>query len=300
MVTNSQTGDGRWDDGDGDDLTVIQTAVFRYLRSRVCQSLGDNLEGKPVWDVQHERIKQRRLKRNSKRNVVAHSRKRIKYITGNNKSIQNDPIIEPFSEEEPVLLPGDSIVLLCSTESNDSSTCVVYINTFWRWERSMRINQLLIFHNDGLKGELYEDVPHIIEIDEVPTLISRNKSSTDLSHSSSSCSTKGNLEDGTPYYVYHMLLYSDDFVPRSLLFPTGSVGGFYMLPINMSRSRRRKSSSVRTISLTPTGISSRFVFDYIIPDIVNGMTKGISSIDIYNNKCRIFLEVVGYVGDYPE
>ena len=88
------------------------------------------------------------------------------------------------------------------------------------------MNQLFIFHNDGMKGKLYIEVPHIIEIDEVPTLISKNKISTDLSHSSSSCSTKVNLEDGTQYYVYHMLLYSEEFVPRSLLFPTGFAGDF--------------------------------------------------------------------------
>ena len=112
--------------------------------------------------------------------------------------------------------------------------------------------------------------------------------------------TFGKLQDGRDLFVYRVLLYCDDFNPRSALFSKGSVGGCYFLPLNFGIRRRRGIASIRTVSLTPPGISTNFILDYIIKDIVKAATEGIPSIDAHGNTVYIFVDVVGFVGDYPE
>ena len=112
--------------------------------------------------------------------------------------------------------------------------------------------------------------------------------------------THGKLEDGRTFYVYRVLLYCDDFLPRSGLFPKGSVGGFYMIPLSMGLRRRRGLGAIRKISLTPSGVSTNLVFDYLIDDILKETVQGIPAIDADGNLVYIFIEVVGFVGDYPK
>ena len=83
-----------------------------------------------------------------------------------------------------------------------------------------------------------------------------------------SCMTTGSLPSGEKFYVYRLLLYADDFNPRSQLFPRGSVGGVYMSPAGFNIRSRRMQASIRTISLTPPGVTTNFILDYIIEDLV--------------------------------
>ena len=106
-------------------------------------------------------------------------------------------------------------------------------------------------------------------------------------------------ETGETYYIYRALLYNDDFNPRSALFPRGSVGGFYMIPLNLPLYRRRELSCTRTISLTPPKVSTNTVFDYIIDDLIDGSVNGLRAIDPFGNVVRVFIDVVGFVADYP-
>lgn len=75
-----------------------------------------------------------------------------------------------------------------------------------------------------------------------PTTSSRTKAST-------SCS--GQLENGTPYVIYRVIFYCDDFTPSTTLYPEGSAGGCYMLPVGLPPEARRSNSSIWVISLTP-------------------------------------------------
>ena len=94
-----------------------------------------------------------------------------------------------------------------------------------------------------------------------------------------SCRSSGFLDDGTRYYVYPMVFYCDDFNPYSSMFPRGSVGGCYMQPANFTLRERRRQSSIRTISLTPAGVSTNLVLNEIIPDLTDGMVNGVQATD---------------------
>lgn len=58
-------------------------------------------------------------------------------------------------------------------------------------------------------------------------------------------------------------------------------------------------ASVRTTSLTPTGVSINLVLGYILDDHFKTDTEVLDFIDAKGRKCVVFIEVVGFVADYP-
>ena len=54
---------------------------------------------------------------------------------------------------------------------------------------------------------------------------------------------------------------------------------------------------MRTISLTPTGVSTNAILDLIIDDIILAMTEGIAAVDADGQAVRVFVEIIGFVGD---
>lgn len=83
------------------------------------------------------------------------------------------------------------------------------------------------------------------------------------------------------------------------MYPQCSAGGSYFLPLSMPLESRRSTSSVRIISLTPPGVSTNEVLHYVIDDIVNATVNGIIGCTPQAQLVRIFMDVVGFVGDYP-
>ena len=124
-----------------------------------------------------------------------------------------------------------------------------------------------------------------------------------LSSTSASVHEKGyspslrKLQNGKDYFVYRVLLYSDDSQPFAGT--KGSAGGFYMLPLNLPLRNRSGAGSVRVLSLTPPGVSSNNVFRVLIPDILRCTTEGIRMKDFFGNEITAFVDIVGYIGDYP-
>lgn len=66
-----------------------------------------------------------------------------------------------------------------------------------------------------------------------------------------------------------------------------------MMPINLSVKKLRSLYTVRTISLSPTGVSKNLMLDYIIDDLVKTGTNGVDETDENGTKWDIFTEVVG-------
>lgn len=91
----------------------------------------------------------------------------------------------------------------------------------------------------------------------------------------------------------------DDFQETSTMAPQGSAGGCYLLPLSLPPECRRSSSSVRVISLTPPGVSTNEVLHFIVDDIVNETVDGVIGRTPSGNVVRIFLDVAGFIGDYP-
>lgn len=54
------------------------------------------------------------------------------------------------------------------------------------------------------------------------------------------------------------------------------------------------------LSLTSRGTSTNYVFDYIIDDILKGTIEVFDCVDSSENNFKVFLNVIGFVADYPE
>lgn len=109
----------------------------------------------------------------------------------------------------------------------------------------------------------------------------------------------GTLLDGSRYVLYPIMLYHDDFHTSSLLFAHSSVGGVYLMPIGFSNELRYSSSTTRPVSLTPPGMMSKEILKHIVSDVVKGMTEGVKGMDPHGNPIQIFLDVIGFLADYP-
>ena len=107
----------------------------------------------------------------------------------------------------------------------------------------------------------------------------------------------GILEDGRRYAVLRCLLYTDDFKPYS--FRPSSCGGCYLLPLSISPQMRSGVRSIRILGLTPPGVSSNEAVKAITADIVQCSSEGIDVPMPDGNSITLFLDVAGYVGDYP-
>ena len=111
------------------------------------------------------------------------------------------------------------------------------------------------------------------------------------------CSSLGKLSDGRSYAVVRVLLYTDDFKPYS--FKQGSCGGCYLLPLSIPSWHRYGTESIRVLSLTPPGVSTNEAISAITDDIVRCSSEGVQVAMMDASQVTLFLDVVGYIGDYP-
>lgn len=94
------------------------------------------------------------------------------------------------------------------------------------------------------------------------------------------------------------MLYCDDFCTRAPLFPGGSVGGCYMLPLDLPTDGKSFVSSIRKISPTPPDVFTNQVFHALIPDIIPGIVDGHDYCDIDGGNVRVFFGVCGIFADH--
>ncbi len=80
---------------------------------------------------------------------------------------------------------------------------------------------------------------------------------------------------------------------------SASGDGLYLLCFNMPLKARLSSTAVRIVSLAPPGLKSDALLKVLHEDIVKGMTEGFTDYDATGQKCRIFLDLVGFLGDTP-
>lgn len=107
---------------------------------------------------------------------------------------------------------------------------------------------------------------------------------------------KGRLVDGTKYYTYRFLLYTDGFnAHRSRL---GSMDGMYMMPLGLPIDRRTEAGCLHKICLAPPGVAATDVMDVVIDDLTEGMRNGIE-VDDCGGRALIFPDLVCYTGDSP-
>ena len=222
-------------------------------------------------------------------------RKKTRRASASRRTINERP--SRSEEDDNVnVRPGDIISFLYLTPSSRTNIIVAHISRFWP-TRLEDDRQLLLFM---WIGEDFQIKSMSLPSFGVPELVSLGKNcDSNREHQNSECLTKGTLSNGEQFYMYRLLMYADDFNPRANLFPRGSVGGVYMSPAGLHIRSRRSQASIRTLSLTPPGVSTNFILDKIIDDLVEGSIIGFSCIDAFGAKVRCFIEVVGYLADYP-
>ena len=72
-----------------------------------------------------------------------------------------------------------------------------------------------------------------------------------------------------------------------------------MSPSGLHIRSRRSQGCIRTISLTPSGVSSNSVLEFLIEDLVSGSTVGFDCIDACGTEVRVYFDITGFIGDYP-
>ncbi len=110
-------------------------------------------------------------------------------------------------------------------------------------------------------------------------------------------SSTGTLPNGEKYLIYRFLLFWDAFEISEG--NSASSEGFYMISLNLPVHARSSPSAVRVLTFTPPGVKISTVFELIQQDIIKGMTEGYLDYDASGEKRRIFLDLVGFIGDTP-
>ena len=179
---------------------------------------------------------------------------------------------------------------------NNQDVIGILVNRFWKGPDPDSHDFVMWF---TLKEDKYDFIEETALIGEQNILSDCNKTNI-YTPTNQDMVDHGIIEEtGEPFVIYRSLLYADDFNPRSALFPRGSIGGFYMLPLNLPLYKRKGLASIRTISLTPAKLSTNMIFDYIIDDLIHAAVNGIEGKDPFGNDVRIFIDTVGFVADYP-
>lgn len=196
-----------------------------------------------------------------------------------------------INNKSSYLVPSDhlAVVKFGSTESMG-----VLVSRFWVERLDDERNFFLFINNNG--NEDLSSTP--ITTFGAPVLVRETPVNTSRSPKPK-CRTTGLLPNGMRFYFYRLILYADDFNPRSSLFPKGSVGGMYMSPSSFSVRSRRSQTTIRTISVTPAGVSTNSVIDFIIEDLVTGCTDGFICVDAFGEQVTVFFDIMGFIGDYP-
>jgi len=111
--------------------------------------------------------------------------------------------------------------------------------------------------------------------------------------------SQGTLEeDDEPYYIYRFLLYSDGFQPGGQ-YNTSSMHGVYIVPLNFNKNNRNCTNTTRVVTLTSPDVSPYSVFKALNEDLRIGITTGFVGTDANGVRRRVFLDLVGILGDTP-
>lgn len=205
---------------------------------------------------------------------------------------RNQSNVTRIDNNVPYLIPSDHLTVV---RFGTNGSLGILVSRFWV-ERIEDERNFFLFVYDNDEG--YEECTSVPTFG-APSFSPHGQKQDADPISLDGCNTTGFLPNGMRYYMYRMILYADDFNPRSTLFPKGSVGGVYMSPSGLHVRSRRSQYRIRTISLTPTGMSTNSVIDYIIEDLVSGSIEGFQCVDAYGATVRGFLDIVGFIGDYP-
>ena len=202
---------------------------------------------------------------------------------------------------ETCLLPADTCsVFQCSKNNNDRTSFVAVLVDRFLKGKYWPSKKFILWLQVTLDSDIYsvQLMDTVLQTTGQPTLIESTDRQPPRKQTNSNI--MGKMKDGSKFYIYRFILYSDDFGPRSTIFPRGSVGGVYLKPVDLPVAMIRSPRSINAVSLAPTGVNSNVVIKQVIDDVLQGSFNGYEFIDADGEVCKVFLHMVGYIGDYPE
>lgn len=110
-------------------------------------------------------------------------------------------------------------------------------------------------------------------------------------------SSFGVLSTGEPYVVYRFFLYWDAFIVHDT--SQASAEGLYLVPFNLEPRPRNSQHSVRVCAASPPDVKVDALFDRLADEIGKGGAEGFLEFDARGTRRRIFLDLLGFVGDTP-
>ena len=143
-------------------------------------------------------------------------------------------------------------------------------------------------------GEVVLREVAVTTITDLPTLVS-DSSCLDNVHTAPN---RGVLHNGERYVIYRIALYADGFNQRKSS-DEKSVSGCYLLPLGLPPEERSSPSAARVITIAPFGVDENDALNTILQDIQVAATDGIQGVDPYGKSVRIFVDPLGFFGDYP-
>ena len=251
----------------------IYASCIRYLES-ICQL--DHVNDHENSDSGHEQVTRGPQTRRQRSRLPRDSR------------------IDIVNRDKLYLVPSDHVTILSLGISNMIG---IFVSRFWVHRLDEERNFFMFLTKNSQETLSCSSISTVGVPVYVKSSLANPQSSTSASRTK--CRSTDKLADGTLYYMYRLILYADDFNPRSTLFPKGSVGGLYMSPSSFHVRSRRSQSTIKTISVTPPGVSTNAAIDLIIDDLVRGSIDGIDCIDAFGKRVRVFIDVMGFIGDYP-
>ncbi len=203
------------------------------------------------------------------------------------------------------LFPGDICTIIRpSSDMTSSFLCVMISSFLWREdgkiaERCIWISKTAAaFDNDIATSSSAIPVSFWCGMAKMPEITNGFTPSSALCSNRYS-SNQGILEDGSRYVIYRFILYTDGFNQKKSLSDKRSVCGCYLMPAGQPHTCRASSISARVVTLGAHGQDPNELLEYIVDDILEGVTSGFDSFDPYGKKVKVFLDPVAIIGDYP-
>jgi len=206
--------------------------------------------------------------------------------------------IRPTDIPSNQILPGDMCVLLSPDSAEDERTnyCVL-VKRFWKHSKYVQETTLFLeFSLVRAQNRPYA-LTDIRPLDVAS--ISMHMRGDNHREIDQAAPLQGILSDGRKFLVYRIMLYADDFDPFKSTYSRGQVGGVYMMPVGLPTQDKFSPSSIRCISLAPLAVSSNVVLAAIMNDLLQGATEGFPVCSPDGEQVQLFLDVVGFVSDYP-
>ncbi len=216
---------------------------------------------------------------------------------------------------KPVLKPGDIVALFSPIQPGNREylDSLLLVHRFWI-ENDERSRHVFYIHehvnlppditNTCLSGEDIRGLCSSIEVGS--SIKTTNVRCTRMAQRHSRprgvqryrpVSSIGTLSNGEMYFIYRFLLFWDGF--EFTKGKSASGDGLYLFCLNIPFEARSSASAVRVICLTPPGVKTSPVLKLIEDDLVQGVTEGFVDVDADGVRRRIFLDLVGVLGDTP-